>query len=303
MTLPNFLIIGAPKCGTTSLYHYLDQHPQIYMSPIKEPMFFVLEGKSHELPPGLEKDGKKRPVYDLEAYQSLFTNVVDEIAIGEASIQYLYSSKAPDRIKHHIPDALLIAVLRDPAERAYSSYLMSVRRGFETLGFSEAIQAELQQPESGLKWWEKRRNLEVGFYHRHLQEYYRRFHTEQIGIYFYHDLKTDPRQVMKNIFRFLGVDISFSPDLGVQHLVSGIPKNALSRLLSRTIEKMPIKGLLKSMIPARAGHRLIYAVESRIMVKPPPLEPEIRADLIEIFKEDVLKLEDLLQCDLSPWLS
>ena len=303
MTMPNFLIIGAPRCGTTSLYHYLKQHPQIYMSSIKEPTFFVLEGRSREFAPDRERGREGRTIYDLEAYQALFAAVIDEIAIGEASIQYLYSSRAPDRIKYHIPEAKLIAVLRDPAERAYSSYLMSVRRGLETItDFAQAIQVELDQPESGLKWWQKRRNLEAGFYHRHLQEYYERFDAQQIGVYFYEDLKADPARLVQDVFRFLGVDPSFSPDLAVEYLVSGTPKNGLGRSFLR-LSRSPIKDLLKSVIPDRLGHRLVYAVESRILTKPPSLDPKIRADLIEIYRADILQLQDLLQRDLSHWLT
>src|ERR687894_3261543 len=115
MTMPNFFIIGAQKAGTTSLYYYLKQHPQIYMSPRKEPHFF--KGMHSEL----RKSGRGLPpVTDLGDYQALFRGVTDEKAIGEASASYLYSPKAPALIKSSIPDAKLIAVLRNPADRAYS---------------------------------------------------------------------------------------------------------------------------------------------------------------------------------------
>ena len=123
MTMPNFLIIGAMRAGTTSLYHYLKQHPQVYMSPVKEPRFFALEGEKPD--PGRPTDERlmNHSITDIEAYRALFQAVSKETAIGEASPLYLYSPKAPERIRHYIPDAKLIAVLRDPVERAYSHFL------------------------------------------------------------------------------------------------------------------------------------------------------------------------------------
>ncbi len=125
MNKPNFLIIGALKAGTTSLFNYLMQHPQIYMSPVKEPKFFALVGEY--------LDPKKREilgkcVVDIEEYRALFDNVTTEKAIGEASAIYLSSRRAPGRIQHYILNVKLIAILRDPVERAYSHFLHNVRK-------------------------------------------------------------------------------------------------------------------------------------------------------------------------------
>ncbi|HEY1419866.1 MAG TPA: sulfotransferase, partial [Candidatus Dormibacteraeota bacterium] len=131
MTLPNFLIIGAAKSGTDSLYGMLGQHPQIYISPSKEPMFFVAEGLP-EVPYRGPSDREVLLRWDswvntLEHYESLFGGATVEKAIGEASTWYLYDEGAPHRIKHHVPDAKLIAVLRNPVERAYSAFTMMLR--------------------------------------------------------------------------------------------------------------------------------------------------------------------------------
>ena len=131
MTMPNFLIIGAMKSGTTALYHYLRQHPQIYMSPKKEPRFFALEAERLYLA-GLDNQKPLQTlssVADIDAYRALFEGVSKEVAIGEASHWYLYSPRLreseqhyiPEVIEHYIPDVKLIAVLRNPAERFYSS--------------------------------------------------------------------------------------------------------------------------------------------------------------------------------------
>jgi len=98
VTLPNFFVIGAGKSGTTSLWRYLEQHPEVYMSPIKEPKFFAFEGGVPDF------RGPKTPwaVTDLEAYRALFAGVSEEKALGEASAYYLYTEEAPERIRHHV---------------------------------------------------------------------------------------------------------------------------------------------------------------------------------------------------------
>jgi len=123
MTLPTFLIIGAAKSGTTSLWHYLRQHPQIFLTRHKEPNFFILEGL--ELPPFsgpaapeiLYKKIYKYSVTDIDSYRTLFQEVSQEKAIGEASVPYLYFPQAADRIKKYIPDVKMIVVLRNPIDR------------------------------------------------------------------------------------------------------------------------------------------------------------------------------------------
>src|SRR4051794_34967159 len=127
--LPNFLIIGAAKAGTTSLYHYLRQHPDVYMSTIKEPNYFCFE---EQLP-------EYAPVRTLAEYESLFDGASSQPAVGEASTQYLNSAAAPRRIANILPNVRLIVSLRNPADRAYSSYLGRVWGGRERAGVSEAL--------------------------------------------------------------------------------------------------------------------------------------------------------------------
>src|SRR5918997_468574 len=134
MTLPNFLIIGAMKSGTTALYYYLEQHPQIYMSPVKEPNFFCSGG---------QEGWESKSVTRIRAYQYLFKDVSDEKAIGEASHCYLYEPQAVARIQEHLPDAKLVAILRNPVDRAYSHFLHMVRNGTEPLtDFGQALEEE-----------------------------------------------------------------------------------------------------------------------------------------------------------------
>lgn len=305
MTMPNFLIIGAQKAGTTSLYHYLDQHPQIYMSPIKEPNFFSTEG---------DKPDPRRPsVNDIEAYRELFRGVSNEKAIGEASPWYLYSLRAPGRIKYHVPDARLIAILRDPVERAYSQFLHFVRDGREPItDFVQALDSEEMRV---------RKNLEAGyvtdrgasgayigrgFYYAQLRRYFELFDEDQIKVFLSEDLRNDPTGTLQDAFRFLGVDDDFVPAARKNYNVSGIPKNrllhtfltkphALKRFLRR------LKVYLPSELRVRIADNLAY-VRNRNFVEVPQLPLDARGRLVEVYREDILQLQELIQRDLSGWL-
>ena len=131
MTLPNFLILGAQKAGTTSLFDYLGQHPEVYPSPIKETHFFDHGGVRQTYAGPVRIPGPK--IKSLEEYEGLFDGVRDEKAVGEATPTYLYLPGVAERIRHHVPEARLIAILRDPVERAYSGYQHAVRNGRERL--------------------------------------------------------------------------------------------------------------------------------------------------------------------------
>ena len=165
MTLPNFLLIGAAKSGTSSLYHYFRQHPQIYMSPNKEPSFFAYEGKAIQLTgPGDQDFHAKRIVTDLIDYQALFGDRTNQPAIGEASILYLYAPDAPARIHHYLPDVKLMAVLRNPVDRAFSSYAHLRRDGRESIA---DFRLALQEEEARIKanWEHQWHYAQLGFYY------------------------------------------------------------------------------------------------------------------------------------------
>jgi hypothetical protein len=296
--MPNFLLVGAAKSGTTSLYHYLQQHPEIYMSPIKEPLFFAFVGRE-----GLDIESTKTqdvPITRLKDYQALFADVVDEKAIGEASTGYFHSSRAAENIRRHIPDVKLIAVLRDPVERAYSTYLMAVRAGIESLDVAEAFQASVRDPHVPLTGRFERRYLRVGFYYTHLKRYYDRFSPEQIRVSLYEDFKSDPVGLMKGIFEFLDVDRAFVPDTSQRHNISLAPRNrAWHRFLT---ESNIIKKALKPFIPSGWRENLVQSLKDRNLGTPPEMPAELRHECIELYREEINNLEVLLQRDLSHWL-
>lgn len=293
--MPNFLTIGAEKSGTTALYHYLRQHPQIYMSPVKEPNFFSLGGeKPEDRGPGHLPTSH---VTDIEAYCKLFREVSGETAIGEASPAYLYQQKAVERIRHHIPDAKLIAILRDPVERAYSNFLHCISLGREPLAdFEQALQEEEMRVRNNWRslWHYKRK----GFYYEQLKRYFDLFDENQIKVYLYEDLNEDPSGTLRDIFRFLEVDESFIPDTSARLNVSGVPRNKALHSLVTTLNRPTIK----SFVPNRLLKALREPVRSRVLTKPPQLLPEVRGRLIEVFREDILRLQELIDRDLSGWL-
>ena len=301
MTMPNFLIIGAGKSGTTSLYHYLKQHPQVYMSPVKEPKFFAVEGKKLDFRgPNDEISMNRGSITDIDAYRALFKGVTSEKAIGEASTLYLHSPEAPGRIRHYIPEAKLVAILRDPVERAYSSFVQRVQKGDEPLSdFAEALREE----ENGMRnnWAPRWQSKRIGCYYTHLKRYYDIFDREQIKVYLYEDLKGDPVGVAQSVFRFLEVNDTFVPNVSLIHNVSGIPK---SRALQAFISKpSPLKSTLKPLLPEGLRQHVSVFLENRnIAGPPPPLSQDVRRDLIDFYREDILKLEKLIGRDLSRWL-
>lgn len=299
MVMPNFLIIGAAKAGTTALYEYLRQHPQIYMSPVKETNFFALEGEKVDFRgPGDQEAINSFSITDLESYILQFQGVSNEIAIGEASPLYLYSSKAPERIKFYIPHAKLIAILRHPVERAYSSFLHLGRDGREPLiDFAQALREEKARIENN--WEHIWHYQQMGFYYTQLKRYYDIFDRSQIKVYLYEDFKTRPFSILQDIFRFLGVDETFIPDMSIKANVSGIPKKKVMH--DFLTKPNPIKTILKPFFPARLRQRIVTDLKNRNLVKP-ELSPEIRKQLIQMYREEILKLQDLIQRDLSKWL-
>lgn len=298
---PNFFIIGAAKAGTTSLYMYLSQHPEIYMSPQKETNYFAFKDIPFSNMNFSSREEKEyvnkvysNSVTDEEVYTALFEKVTTEKAVGEASTSYLHFlyPDVPKKIHENIPDAKLIAILRNPIERAFSAFLYFVREGVERItDFSTAIRSEN---------WRRDRYLKVGFYYEALIRYFEFFEKDQIHIYLYEDLKKKPCVLMQDIFHFLNVDEAFVPEMSIKFNVSGIPK---SRMLHNLIYKTPkaIKTVFNPIITPKLNRtirRLSYYNLYR-----PKLNPDARRILFEMYHEDILKLQDMIDRDLSDWLN
>lgn len=295
--MPNFLILGAAKSGTTALYHYLKQHPEIYLSPIKETEFFAFEGEKLNFQG--PKDLPRLSITTLADYQAQFKDVGDETAIGEASPVYLYSSKAPERIHDYLPDAKLIVILRNPIERAYSQFLMFIRDGREPLqDFIEAVDEEETRIAQNWAWgWHY---LRLGLYHQQLKRYFKLYPQEQIKIYLYEELKSNSAGVLKDIFNYLEVDDTFIPNTSVKHNISGIPQNKF--LQSWLYEKNIIKKVIKPFLPEKLRKEIFIKLKKKQKLRKPELSSEVRQQLLPFFREDVLRLQELIGKDLSGWL-
>ena len=288
MNMPNFLVIGAAKAGSSSLYNYLKQHPQIYVNPGKGTGFFSWEGEETDFKgPG---DDQQLLINNLEDYRSLFEGVSQD-TIGEVCTDYIYGSKDPERIYHHIPNAKLIAILRDPSDRGYSQFLGNYRDGIEPLtDFADALREEDARIANNwhYRWHYKQR----GFYYAQLKRYFDRFDDRQIKVYLYEDYADHPVNLIQDIFRFLEVDDTFIPDISQRSNTAKVPKN---KQLHQSLKKF------RKLMPR--GKRVVdYLINRNLYVSKPQLSPDIRQQLIQAYREDILKLQGLIQCDLSKWL-
>ena len=300
MIMPNFLLIGAQKAGTTALSHYMKQHSQIYISPIKEPGFFDFEGqKPNFLGPG-DRELFSHVSTDIESYRRLFQGVSNEIAIGEATTWYLYSSRAPERIQYYIPNVKLIVILRNPVDRAYSAYLHVIRDGRELI--TDFAQALLEEETRINQNWEYLWHYkQMGFYYAQLKRYFDLFNKNQIRVYLYEDLKDNPVALMQDICRFLNVDETLITGSPPRRNVSGIPKNKFLGYLLKKQNFKWLKAPFKLFLSSKMRENIIVNLNNKNLIKP-QISPAARIQLAKMYREDILKLQELIERDLSSWL-
>lgn len=286
--LPNFIIVGAPKAGTTSLYHYLSEHPQVFMSEPKEVNFF---SKAEIEAQGLYYQDFK--VKDLSGYEKLFDGSLDKKAIGEGSVSYLFYPKTPRKIKDAIPDVKIIILLRNPLERGYSHYLMDFRLGLVNLTYDEIVFKRKKHKNLDLYY---QQYVELGLYYEQVKRYLEIFGKTQVKIYFQEKLRTDSDKVIQDLYEYLEIDKSFLPNMSQEHNAYSMPKNSL---IQKVYSSHTIRRILSKIFPSSAKERLLTAFFER--VKKPELTPETKKHLLSIYEPDIKNLEGLLNCDLSRW--
>ena len=291
--LPNFLVIGAPRCGTTTLYECLKQHPQIFMSPLKEPMFFILED-DHQKYVGPAHPTVSR---NIDGYQSLFQNVRGESAIGEASPCYLFSERAPGKIKKYVPNVKIIIMLRNPVDRSYSHFLFNRLGGIEPLAsFEAALAAEEDRIRKG--WFIYWHYISMGYYGQQIERYFSYFDRTQFRFFLLEDLIREPAKLFREVFQFLGVEDTVRIEKPEKYNSSGEPR---SRIVHDLISKPSIlKTPLKKILSTRTQYRLLTIFINRNLEKP-PLSRAMRSRMIELYRKDILKTQELIHRDLSPW--
>ena len=286
MRLPTFFIVGAPKAGTTSLARYLGQHPDVFMSPHKEPHFFTYQGDGW--PTWATKT--------LEEYGALFAGAGSAKEVGEASTWYLYSPTAAERIQSLLPEARILILLRSPADRAYSSWSFNVQNSWEPiLDFEEALEAEeKRRAEPG--FWD-RHYFHAGLYAEQVKRYLERFGRDRVLVHLFEDLRTAPDRVMRSSFEFLQVDPSFDPALGVQHNQTEFPRfKELNRFLRKSKH---VRQVVRMLLPETIRRPLRQGLQRANRGKRPPLSETARTRLNAAYREDVERLSALLERDVT----
>lgn len=310
---PNFFLVGAPKCGTTSLYFYLDQHPQIYMSPLKEPHFLAdeirlvnftepfrrmaeekLAGLSEYLAGDMSSKFSAGPIERWEDYLRLFRNAKDHLVRGDASTCYLWSPTAARNIAVRFPGAKIVIVLRNPVDRAFSQYLHMLTFADDEISFRAYVERCLQS--SSRQFGELYPFLYFGFYANQVERYLNLFPRDGVRIVWYEDYQRDPVSVFKEMFRFLGVDPDFGPDSSERYMEARVPR---SYVVNKALK--PVWSRVKTAVPEAVAATMKRAVfRDRKSMR---MSAEDRRFLCNLYREDVRNLEQLTGRDLRHWLS
>lgn len=311
---PNFFIVGAPKAGTTSLCHYLDQHPQIYMSPIKEPSYFASELRPENFHPRFqpmmfrERENVRQylagpmtekrfggPVVDWQDYLRLFQKAREGQAIGEGSASYLWSPTAAANIAARIPGAKIVMILRDPAERAYSQYLQVVSDGLVRHSFGE--QLRLSMKAEGGAFDVLNPLLEFGLYSEQVRRYLNAFPPENVKIYLYEDYRQNPVGTLSDLFGFLSVDSGFQPDRTRRLMEPHVPRFVAMAYFFKRYGLWQQARRWSPPFLTRRFRAVAFRKRARLA-----LTAEDRQTLREYYRVDVVRLSKLLERNLDAWV-
>lgn len=296
MKKPNFIIAGFPKCGTTSLHHYLNEHPEIYMPSQKELHFFTYNilSKLNNGP----KDGivKKTQIDNSEQYLGFYKNVKNEIAIGDASPSYINYPGQFQEIKEYLNDPKLIILLRDPINRAYSNYLHLKREQREALSFKEAIKIE----------GERKKNKYSDFwYYKFNSTYYQKIIKAKeifsdVLILTSEELSNRNEFTMKKVYKFLDVDQNFKPKKKLKKFNEGgyYKKNLFTKII---FQPSILKNKIKKFIKPTPFLKILFSRTASVFsTNPEKIDKETMTYLKRYFKQEVKKIKTL-KIDISSW--
>jgi hypothetical protein len=293
--LPNFIVVGASKSGTSSLGQYLKQHPDVFLPDAREPHHFA------------PAKWAGQPAMNRDDYEALFDDVTSESAVGEISTGYLYYKDSPARIQAILPQCRIVAIVRSPIERAFSGYLHEQRDGMEDVSFETAIAQERDgtRADRGFGF----QYVAQGFVHDALSDYIKRFGRSNVHVGLYDDFRTSPGEFMTELFRFLGVDPTFSGQWTHRYNPSGTPlSTGLNRLLLGTGEQPVNKNslarrLARSLFSQNMRTRIWHMVRDlniRLGTRQ-ALQPESRLYLESTYRSEIHALENLLGRSLDHW--
>lgn len=290
--LPNFLIIGAAKSGTTSIHNYISQHPEVFMSSVKEPHFFA------DIPKGT-KGGNyaSHAINDLEQYKDLFKGVSEQSLIGESSVTSLYYPNAIKKATELLGSSIkVLIVLRNPVDRAYSNYMHHVRDCNEDLSFFEALEKEEERIKENY-WWGYHLK-KAGIYSSQIENIYKYLPEGNVKILLFDDLNANNEKFMKEVCLFLGVSESFEFNTNEVSNKSGKPKFPLLKkfILNNNILRKTMLFFLNDKVKNKLREKVFSVEKTKISI-------EDRSYLKSYYKEEILKLEKLINKDLSIWLN
>ena len=296
--LPNFLIVGAAKCGTSSLHNYLNQHPDVFMPSyneqglkVKEPRFLIKN---------LVKDRLHNGVWDLKSYRALFNNIVNEKAIGESTVLYLYYyNEAIKNIKRYLGDDVkIIIMLRNPLDRAFSAYTHVSRSLKEPLSFEEALEIEENRLKNDETLTPMVMYKDMSLYHDMVSAYVKNF--KNVHVIMYEDFQQNTKEVVSQTLAFLGILRSGELDTHSKYNVGG--KSWRFSFLKQFLMKDNfIKKGLRVTFSKTLRKKFRVFLEYLLKEKAKPIKPETKKELISFFRNDVEKLEKLLNVDLKNW--
>ncbi len=296
IALPNFIVVGASKSGTTSLYHYLKQHPDIFLSDKQKEGRYFSKMEGNYSGPG-DANVDLSIIRNLEEYKALFSNYIGEKAIGDISPEYLYFYKnAIPQIKKDLNDEVkIIIILRSPIDRAFSGYLHFKRDSRETLSFEEGLEKEKERAAKNYIWaWQYKNS---GLYSEQVKAYTENF--KNVKIIIFDDFKESPDDVLKEVCRFLEVDPDFKFDTSYKYNVSGKPR---SQALYKLETSRGLIHFIKKFIPAKLVQKIKNRYTGEKQMVKPEMSSETKDKLIAFFNDDILKLQEIIQQDLSRWL-
>jgi hypothetical protein len=283
-TWPNFFLVGAAKAGTSSVYAYLSQHPQVFFPRIKEPHFFTQVRAPAQQRPFVEA------ITDRAEYLRLFRDADRCEVVGDASPSYLWHQEVPHRIRAQVPDAKIAILLRDPVERAYSHYLMDYREGVQDMPFYEALVRDLSQSEKG--WGISSLYFELGQYARQVSRYLETFPPERIRILFFEDFRRDVKCSLSELVRFLELDAAAIDRIYISkvHNPYAAPRNELMR---RVAGARISRTLGRALLSRKTGE-FVYERYFVRHARKPPIDLRARDLLCALYDPEVAELEKLL---------
>ena len=298
---PDFFILGAPKAGTTALHTALARHPDLALSRVKEPKYFLCG----DAPPPLylgpgDAHSRREWVWRRDHYLALFADAPDDVLVGESTPLYLDDPAALLRIQRVKPDAKMIAVLRDPVDRAYSNWMHLWSDGLEPeYDFVTAVAMEDARRRRG--WAPFWRYRSLGLYGHQLEHLHGLFPARQIHVLRYGDLVDAPEHTLGQVWDFLGVPPGPLPEVPPDNTRPFVPDSLRTRTLARAVRVGARLGSLGPPEIWRGVERRMLDVLHRNGERRPALNPEQRKQVLTLFTEDLDLLESVTGRDFSDW--